>query len=99
MNDTADQGTITWLMERLGHCTASRFRDVMDFTKKGEPGAKHKAYLLDLVGERITGSPAQHWLSQPMQDGIEREPYAKMAYEARTGRMLADCGFTHHPEH
>lgn len=94
---TAEQGSIEWLMERLGHVTASRFKDVMDFTAKGLPGADRKKYLMEVVIERITGRPTEHWVSKPMQDGTEREPLAKMAYEAKTGRMLTECGFKHHP--
>lgn len=93
----AEQGSIEWLMERNGHCTASRFKDVMDFTAKGLPGADRKKYLMELVIERITGRPTEHWVSKPMQDGTDREPLAKMAYEARTGAMLTECGFKHHP--
>ena len=93
---TAEQGTPAWLQERVGHCTASRFRDVMDFTKGGKPSAKREAYKLELVIERITGQPTEHFVSKPMMDGIEREPMAKMAYERRTGAMLQSSGFRHH---
>lgn len=90
------QRSTEWLMQRLGHCTASRFKDVLDITAKGKEGAKRKLYRLEIIGERLTGAPAQHWVSKPMEDGLEREPAAKMAYAARTGTLLMDCGFTHH---
>lgn len=94
---TAEQGSIEWLMERLGHCTASRFKDVLNFQKSGKEGTKRAAYRMELVVERLTGKPAEHFVSNAMQDGLDREPIAKMAYEARTGLMLHETGFTHHP--
>lgn len=93
---TAAQGSPEWLNERLGHCTCSRFKDVVDFQKSGREGAKRAAYRWELVIERITGRPTEHYLSKPMQDGLDREPEAKLAYEARTGAMLSSRGFVHH---
>lgn len=96
---TAEQGSIEWLMERCGHCTASRFRDVMDILKSGKPGAKRETYKMELVVERLTERPYDHYVTKAMQDGIEREPAAKMAYEAATGTLLTETGFLHHTEH
>jgi hypothetical protein len=91
------QGTPEWLLARVGFCTASRFKDVMDFTKRGEPGAKRKAYLWELVCERLTGKAAQHFESAAMQHGTECEPQARMEYEAQSGAMVEQVGFIHHP--
>lgn len=91
------QGSIAWLKERCGYVTASRFKDVMDFTKAGKESAKRAGYRKQVIIERITGKPLDHFVSGPMLDGIEREPMAKMAYEARTGRMLRDYAFKKHP--
>lgn len=85
-----------WLAERAGHVTCSRFRDVMDFNKSGKESSKRAAYRKEVVIERITGRPLEHYVSGPMLDGIEREPMAKMSYEARTGAILRDCGFQRH---
>lgn len=92
------QGSVEWLMERVGHVTCSRFGDVLDFGKSGtKESAKRAAYRKQVVIERVTGKPLPHFVSGPMRDGIEREPLAKMAYEARTGRLLQDHGFQRHP--
>ena len=90
------QGSIEWLMERVGHCTASRFKDVMDYQKSGKPGAKRTAYLWELVCERLTGKPAEHYESAAMQHGSANEPLARMAYEARTGAIVMQTGFRKH---
>lgn len=95
--EPGQQGSIEWLMERTGYVTASRFKDVMDFTKAGKPGAKRTAYLWEVVIERLTGKPVDHWTSSAMQHGTENEPMARMAYEAATGAMVAEVGFHKHP--
>ncbi len=94
---TAEQGTAQWLQERVGHCTASRFKDVMDFTKAGKEGAKRAGYRMELVVERLTGSATEHYVNDFMAWGSEQEPRAVMAYEAHTGVMVERKGFIHHP--
>lgn len=90
------QGGIDWLMARVGHCTASRFGDVMDKLKSGKPGAAREKYLWELVIERLTGQPSDHYASTAMQWGTENEPAARMAYEAQTGSIVEEVGFTKH---
>ena len=92
-----EQGSAEWLQSRCGNCTASRFKDVMDFTKGGKEGAKRAAYRMETVIERITGISAEHFVSDAMQWGTDTEPLARMAYEARTGAMVMVPGFVHHP--
>jgi predicted phage-related endonuclease len=91
-----EQQSIEWLQSRVGHCTASRFKDVLDFTKAGKEGAKRSAYRMELVVERITGKPAEHFVNDAMVWGTETEPLARMAYEAHTGAMVTQTGFLHH---
>ncbi len=91
------QQSIEWLMERVGFCTASRFKDVMDTLKSGKPGAARGKYMWELVCERLTGKPAQHFDSTAMQHGTANEPMARMAYEARTGAIVTETGFRKHP--
>lgn len=94
--EAGEQGSVEWLMERVGHVTASRFKDVLDFTKAGKPGAKRTAYLWEVVIERITGKPAQHFENAAMMHGTEFEPQARMAYEAATGEFVTETGFHRH---
>lgn len=95
--EAGEQGSVEWLMERVGMITASRFKDAMDFLKSGKPGAKRTAYLWELVYERLTGKPAYHAVSYAMERGTELEPMARMAYESFTGNMVMETGFHKHP--
>ena len=87
--EEGEQRSITWLQQRVGKCTASRFKDVLDRLKRsGEPGAKRLAYLWEIVIETITGEAAQHYESAAMIHGSSYEDMGRMAYEARTGAMV-----------
>ena len=90
-------GSIEWLYERVGHCTASSFADVMATRKDGKEAAPRRDYRIELVGERLTGQPSERFVSQYMKWGTEHEAAARMAYEARTGALVVVPGFTHHP--
>lgn len=92
-----EQGSPEWLMARVGKVTASRFADVMDFLKNGKESAKRYNYRMELLVERLTQQPAEHYVSRPMEWGIEQEKAARMAYEARTGYLVIVPGFINHP--
>lgn len=85
------QNSVEWLMERVGHATASKFKDILG-TK-----AKREKYLMDVIVERLTGKPVQHFVTRAMEAGTEREPAAKMAYEKAMGCIITETGFIHHP--
>jgi hypothetical protein len=94
---SAVQGSAEWLYERVGYCTASRFKDVMNKLKSGKPGEKRQTYLMELVVERITGQPADHYASAAMLWGEEQEMKSRMDYESQTGAMVEEVGFIKHP--
>src|SRR3990167_5524776 len=94
---TAVQGTPAWLAERLGCCTGSRFKDVMATRKDKKEAAPRYNYKMELVVERLAGSAVEHFVNAFMEWGTEHEPAARMAYEARTGAMVMQPGFRHHP--
>lgn len=99
-----EQRTHAWLMQRVGHVTASRFKHVLARLKPkkpgelGEPAQARRSYLMEVVCERLTGEPAQHYVNAAMQWGIDQEPYAREAYINRTGRQVDEVGFVRHPE-
>lgn len=95
--EDGQQGSLTWLYERVGLCTASRFKDAIDTLKNGKSSAKREAYKWELVIERMTGQPCQHYESTAMQHGTEHEPLARMAYVALTGAFVEEVGFHRHP--
>lgn len=95
--DAAAQGTAAWLFERVGFCTASRFKDVMAKLKSGKPSEKRESYMMELVVERITGQPQDHFTNSAMQWGTDSEPLSRMAYESATGALVEEVGFIKHP--
>lgn len=93
----AEQGSAAWLYERVGHITASNFGKIIAKTKAGKPTAEREKYLWEVVVERITGQPQDHFTSAAMQWGIETEQRSRMDYEARTGKIVEQVGFIKHP--
>lgn len=91
-----EQHSVEWLMERVGKVTASNFKHVMDFTKGGKPTAKRDGYMWDVIVERLTGAPTEHYVNGAMEHGTELEPLARMAYERATGSMVIETGFINH---
>jgi hypothetical protein len=86
-----------WLKARAGKLTASRMRDAMDVTKAARPSAKWTTLMRELLAERVTGESTRHFVTDAMQWGLDREVEARCAYEAETGRLVADAGFYDHP--
>jgi len=87
------QGTDEWFAARLGKVTASRAADVM--TKKGS--AARANLSAQLVLERLTNTKGESFSSTAMQWGVDQEPFARAAYEARSGVWVDTVGFVQHP--
>ena len=90
------QGSEEWLMERLGRATASEFHSIL---AKGERKMR-TSYLRRIAAERLTGKPIEggaygNW-QKNLERGHEQEPFARMAYEARTGNLVEEVGFIPH---
>lgn len=95
---TADQGTEEWKLARMGKATGSRAGAIVATIKTGEAAAR-RDYRVQLVMERLTGSPAEDgFTSKEMQWGTEQEPYARMAYESKTGELVREAGFAYLPD-
>ena len=88
----APQGSQEWLQARCGKATSSEFHAIL---AKGQ-GKTRAAYLRRVLSERLTGKPAETYRNAHMDRGNEQEPYARMAYEARTGLMVEEVGFIKH---
>lgn len=86
------QGDDEWFAARLGRCTASCFSDVL---AKGQ-GLTRKKYLLRVVTERLTGKVAESFSNPHTDRGTEQEPFARLAYESRTGNFVEEVGFIQH---
>jgi len=92
-----EQRTEEWYAARCGKITASRIGDLMARTKSG-PAATRKNYIAELVAERLTGKPADHYTNAAMQWGIDQEPFAIGTYEATRNVLVETCGFIIHPD-
>jgi hypothetical protein len=89
---TADQGTDEWKQARVGVPSGSKFSDIM--AKGG--GATRATYLTALALECITGVREEFKTTFAMDQGTEREPFARLAYEANTGHLVTEIGFCMH---
>lgn len=92
------QGSESWFKARMGKITASKLSDLMKKTKYGESTYKTRLRM-ELAIERITGkSASDNFMNQAMKNGVEREPDARLLFEAITGKEVALCGSFDHPE-
>lgn len=93
-----NQQTPEWLAARAGHCTASKFKDVLAKPKSGSGEAvTRRSYRLMLVTERLTGLPCETYRNAAMEWGTEHEAIARMTYEAERGEIVEEVGFIPHP--
>jgi hypothetical protein len=95
----AEQRSPEWFAARLGRLTGSRAGDMLATIKSGEAAAR-RDLRMQLVCERLTGQLQEDvFINAAMQRGIDCEPLAFAAYEARTGQMVQRTGFLAHSEH
>jgi putative phage-type endonuclease len=88
------QRTSDWIAIRWGKVTGSRFHDIIAKTKSGY-AASRKNYMAELVVERLTEPPTEDvgFKTTAMQDGIDNEPVARLAYELETGNTVDEAFF------
>lgn len=88
-----------WCAARLGKLTASDARHITAFLKNGDEAAARRDLKMRMVCERLTGQPADEpYVNADMQRGIDLEPEAFAAYEAKTGQLVRRVGFVAHDE-
>jgi hypothetical protein len=104
------QGSDLWLAAKVGRISASHFDALMappttrQSTRKGVvcPAGTEALELADyrrkLVVERIYGRTVNNVTTKYMQDGMDREPFARMLYEADMQVQVELVGFALHPE-
>jgi hypothetical protein len=103
------QGDDLWIAARIGRVTGSNVGTLLapqttrQSTRKGVvypagTEAIEKAdYRQKLVVERIYGRAVNNVTTQYMKDGSDREPFARMLYEADTQEAVELVGFALHP--
>jgi hypothetical protein len=100
-----EQNTPEWRAARAGKVTASRVAHAMARLKvntkngqKGDWAAAHRNYVSELAWELITGMPADHYVSKPMDIGTQFEGEARVEYWMRFGTEVDETGFVLHPK-
>lgn len=91
-----EQRTDEWFQARLGKVTASKVSDVMAKTKSGYAASRDN-YMAQLVVERMTNKQAEAFTNAAMEWGTQQEPFARAAYEIKTGVVVEEVGFIDHP--
>lgn len=91
-----DQRSPEWFQARLGKVTASKVSDVMAKTKSGYAASRDN-YMAQLVVERMTNKQAESFTNAAMEWGTQQEPFARAAYEIKTGVVVEEVGFINHP--
>lgn len=90
---TCDQRSAGWFEARIGKPTASSMCKIVTRVGKMRTGAAPRRYMLELLGERLTGFPTQHFETEAMRRGVELEPRAIAFYEMMTGSDVVQIGF------
>lgn len=75
-----EQGTPEWFECRRGIPTASMFSTVMAKGKGGGESKTRRAYMLKLIGERLTGECAESYSNPHMERGKVMEAEARDLY-------------------
>lgn len=91
------QGTDEWRQDRLGKVTASRISEVIAKRKDGKPSAMRANYMAQLITERLTEVPTEHFVSAAMAWGTMKEPEARAAYAWDRDVDVVESGFVDHP--
>jgi hypothetical protein len=88
-----------WRALRAGRLCGSDAADAFKTNKDGKFAASRRNIAMQLVLERITGRVQESgFVTQAMQDGIDREEAARAAYCALTGQVVTQVGFVSHDE-
>ena len=100
MSDIIEQGSEAWLELRRGLATGSHFAEVMARDRGGEEAVTRRNYRMKLALEIVTGKtlPNVYGFSsnRHTERGKEKEPFARMAYEAATGHIVEEVPFIRH---
>jgi len=86
---TCDQNSPDWHQCRLGIATSSEFKSIL---AKGE-GRMRRTYMMKLLGERLTGEPAENYSNGHMERGHAMEGEARDAYAFLHSAELEQVGF------
>jgi hypothetical protein len=100
------QGSPEWMACRLGCVTSSRVAPIVEGPltrntaerKKGEERKTLENLRIELAGEILTGQLSSHYVSRWMEEGRDKEKFARAAYEFIKGVQTVQIGFAYHPK-
>ena len=90
------QGTPEWRQARVGSLGASRVHEAIARTRNGW-AASRASVLSDIVAERLTGVPAEIYVTEAMRRGQALEPDARAAYAFQRDVDVELVGLVRHP--
>ena len=90
------QGTDAWKFARVGSVGASDAPKVVRKTKTGYSADRDTLMVAKML-ERLTGQPVNIPQTFAMQQGMEREPIARMTYSIIKNRDVQEVGIVPHP--
>jgi len=85
-----EQGSEAWFQACCGNPGASSVDKIV--TTEGKRSKQRDDYMMQLAGERITGKREDTFISQAMQNGIEREASARALFEIVHGVDVQQVG-------
>lgn len=88
-----EQGSFEWHQARLGIITASEMKSVLTKGRGGAPSLVRQAYMHKLIGELITGDPADSFAGWQTERGHALEPEAREIYASTVDLEVTQIGF------
>ena len=88
-----EQNTDAWFDLRRGLITASSMKQILTPTNKPAKNDESRAYLNELLAERITGRTWPSFSSADTMRGHELEPLARDLYAEKYKYTVEQCGF------
>lgn len=96
---TEPQGSSAWLDARRGCITGSMAKVAREKLKNGALSKAAITYARDTARSRVgAGDGEEVFQNAAMRFGNEQEPFARRAYEVRTGYMVEAAGFVCTPD-
>lgn len=97
MDDVIQPGTADWHSARAGCWTASRAPALMSKLKNGAPSERAIDLITEIVAERLSGAPVDHFVTPAMQRGLVLEADALAEYAFRAGLVVDAATLVKHP--
>jgi len=88
-----EQGSDDWFAARVGVASASNFAKII--TPTGKKSTQYKAYMNQVIAEKLMGHKIDTHMSDAMKRGIEMEEDARNWYEFATDSNVSEVGLVY----